>query len=104
MTTITYWVHPVADLALAERFYGALFGWTFSRGSAGGLHVLGSEPEGGIVQGKPADRTTLAFSVDDVEAAIAKVRELGGTAVDDGAGGDHGTWIACADDQGTPFA
>jgi len=104
MPNVTYWVHPVSDLDRAERFYGELFGWTFSRGSAGGLHVLNSAPEGGLVEGTPAPRTVLAFSVDDATEAAAKVRALGGTAADDGAGGEHGTWIDCTDDQGTPFA
>ena len=78
---------------------------TFSEpGSAGGSHVLESEPWGGL---SPAGRdgfSIVAFGVEDIEAAVAKVRALGGTAADPADSGGHGVWAECTDDQGTRFA
>ncbi len=107
MTTpaqLTYWSLPVTDVERAKAFYGRLLGWTFSPpGSLGGVHVMESEPWGGLA---PSDRKigTLAFGVEDMDAAIATVRELGGTASDPQDDGGYGPWSDCTDDQGTRFA
>lgn len=102
---LTYWVLPVGNQDKARAFYGAVMGWEFSDpGSAGGAHVLDSEPWGGL---GPNDRTstaTLAFGVDDIAAAVARIRELGGTADDPADSGGYGLWSECTDDQGTRFA
>ncbi|WGW11975.1 VOC family protein [Saxibacter everestensis] len=141
---LSYWTLAVTDVDRAVEFFGAVMGWTFSEpGSAGGRHVLESDPWGGLAPALPPrdseehhlfavgvdgtvdeedDRSApssspgtaetattrrnngLAFQADDLDAAIAKVRELGGTAQDTGEGGDYGRWVECTDDQGTAFA
>ena len=109
---LTYWTLPVRDLERAQRFFGDVMGWTFSDpGSAGGCHVLESEPWGGLVPasdvgtGTPdPGAATLAFGVGDIRAAVLRVRELGGTAEEPADSGGHGLWAACTDDQGTRFA
>lgn len=101
---LTYWSLPVKDPQRAKAFFGRLFGWTFSDpGSKGGVHVLESEPWGGLA---PVERgfATLAFGVDDIDAAVALVRELGGTAADPTDDGGYGPWSDCRDDQGNAFA
>ncbi|MGI3201586.1 hypothetical protein ACRJ4W_30590 [Streptomyces sp. GLT-R25] len=52
----------------------------------------------------------LFFRVDDLDAAVARVRELGGTVEDLGEGGDSeesatrfGRFKLCRDDQGSAF-
>jgi len=42
------------------------------------------------------------FAVPDVRAAVARVREAGGTATDPAFAG-YGTSADCTDDQGAPF-
>lgn len=106
---LSYWVLNVVDLEKAVAFYGDVFDWTFSEpGSAGGYHVLGSDPMGGIgPRGESGARSPnlLAFQPDDVDAAIERIRALGGTAEEPGGDASaHGRWIECTDDQGTPFA
>lgn len=103
---VSYWILPVEDIDRAMAFFGRLLGWTFSEpGSAGGRHVLGSEPWGGLAPagGAPQDRVLLAFAPDDLDAAIETVRGLGGTAEESG-DSSHGRWVECTDDQGTRFA
>ncbi|MEZ0089608.1 VOC family protein [Streptacidiphilus sp. EB129] len=75
------------DLGAAERFYGALLGWTFTPGPEdlgpyvrallGGLPVagLGVMPPGAE---RPADWITY-FAADDADEAAQRVREHGGT-------------------------
>jgi predicted enzyme related to lactoylglutathione lyase len=67
------------DLAVAERFYGGLFGWTFKHVHAGrtdyAVALLGDRPVGGLVQrtiptGEHRQPAWLTFiAVRDVDAA-----------------------------------
>ncbi|MFC9730283.1 VOC family protein [Streptomyces roseolus] len=76
------------DLGAAERFYGAVLGWTFRPGKleAGSAYVVG-ERDGVPVAGIAAVAAELAvpvawtvfFAVDDADAAVARIRERGGT-------------------------
>ena len=44
------------------------------------------------------------FDTDDIEASIAKVRELGGTADEKQPVQTHGWFAACKDTEGTSFS
>ena len=64
----------------AKKFYPALFGWTFEQGpSGGGFGILTEKVAGGMHGGDPRGGTYLFFRVDDMDAALTRVRELGGT-------------------------
>lgn len=95
---------PVADAGRAQAFYGSLFGWRFTPGNvAGGFNIEGSSPPGGLYEGADGgEGTEVYFGVDDLEAAIAKVRELGGEA-DDPQPTTGGHFSRCRDDQGNRF-
>ncbi len=64
-----------------------------------------SAPPGGLaaVAIDASTRPQLWFVVDDIHAAVAKVRELGGSA-DEPALYDSGRSADCVDDQGTIFS
>ncbi|MET8968491.1 VOC family protein [Streptomyces hydrogenans] len=76
------------DLGAAERFYGAVLGWTFRPGEleAGQAYAVG-ERDGTPVAGIAALAAELAlpvawtvfFAVEDADAAVARIRERGGT-------------------------
>ncbi|MEP7114922.1 MAG: VOC family protein [Ilumatobacteraceae bacterium] len=98
-----YFTLPVHDLTRAQAFFGAVLGWQFADPQQG--HVANiSAPPGGIaqVQGGASTRAQLWFVVDDIHAAVARVRELGGSA-DDPVLYDSGWSADCVDDQGTTF-
>jgi predicted enzyme related to lactoylglutathione lyase len=100
---LVYFMIPTADAERAHAFYGGLFGWRFSPGNVpGGFNVEGSTPAGGLYAGGEAGAPEVWFEVDDIEAACARVVELGGRA---GAVEEIGSgWMAaCADDQGSPL-
>jgi uncharacterized protein len=89
----------VPDTDRARAFYGALFGWKINQRGwidtgavRGGLH--GADPETKIV---------LYFEVPDIEAAVRRVRELGGEAEEPGPERESGRYAGCRDDQGVAF-
>jgi uncharacterized protein len=79
------------DVELEDRADGEGEGWqTRGRGSALGLHSRGTGP---------GDRASLPyFSVTDMEAALKRVRELGGGVIHPGE-----RWSVCRDTEGSPF-
>lgn len=99
-----YSVLPVADDEPARRFYGALFGWTFTPGShAHGWNIEGVEPPAGLFGAGTSGQIRVYFRVDDIEAAVARVRAAGGTSgpVEPNSAGWHAD---CVDDQGVAFS
>ncbi len=98
-----YWTLPAPDVDAARGFYRELFGWDFGEaGSEGGMHVANRLPEGGLGGGRAGDAPQLFFRVADLDAAIARVEELGGSAEPAGSG-PEGAHAMCVDDQGVPF-
>lgn len=90
----------VRDPEAATSFYGQLFGWQV----AGPGQVDTDTLSIGIHGGDDASHFEVFFAVDDLEASIAKVSELGGgtvSEVNDSPG--FGRWVECADDQGVRF-
>lgn len=102
---IVYVTWQVPDEERTARFLGELLGWTFTGGSVEhGLQVQGPNLMGGLWgkgEGTPID-AKLMYHVADIQAAVAKVRELGGTATDPELM-PYGWSADCADDQGMEF-
>ena len=96
-----YFTLPVADLPRAQAFFGAVLGWQFTSSENGHVENI-SAPPGGLNQTADVG-ARLWFAVDDIHAAVAKVRELGGTS-DDPVLYDSGWSADCTDDQGTVFS
>jgi hypothetical protein len=77
------------DVEAAKKFYGGLFGWTFQTIESNGIEyaiaMIGPRPVAGFY--RPEDKTYSAaewlqfFSVDDVDAAVARVATAGGTMI-----------------------
>jgi len=96
----------VADAERAKAFYGTLFGWSFA--ADGAISTVGLP--GGVHGADDGATPYLFFRVDDLEAALTKVRELGGeTNVLEGSDSDDekvakfGRFALCKDDQGSAF-
>jgi uncharacterized glyoxalase superfamily protein PhnB len=102
---ISYTTMVVADEERAKTFYGAVFGWEWVAGSVpGAWRPAGHAGEEFGVWGDPSQRpeVQLCFRVDDLDAALARVRDGGGTAgaVDRK---PYGLIADCVDDQGANF-
>jgi uncharacterized protein len=99
----------VGDAARGAAFYGALLGWEFEEVS-GGLVISGGGVAGGIHGGDAGASPYVFFRVDDLDVALARVEELGGSREpagedhgDDGEAARFGRFALCRDDQGSAF-
>lgn len=100
----------VEDAERGRVFYESLFGWEFTAGPSGqGFTVSLPNVGGGIHGGDKGAAPYVFFTVDDIEVAVARVIELGGSIDDIDVEGDEdsvarfGRFKICRDDQGSPF-
>jgi uncharacterized glyoxalase superfamily protein PhnB len=93
-----YFTLPTPDLARAKEFFAAVLAWQFPDPDNGHIGNISAPP--GALAG---DQAVLYFVVDDINAAVVKVRELGGTAASPVLS-DSGWTADCTDDQGTRFS
>lgn len=100
-----YFYFGTADAEKAKRFFGELLGWEFSPGNApNGFNITNAEPPGGLFGGGEIENGgfRMYFRVNDLEAAMARVGELGGKAGEPQPT-DSGHFSDCTDDQGFEF-
>ncbi len=99
-----YFTFQVPDDGRAKAFYGAVLGWQFSPGRVeGGWGVEGSGLQGGL-WGGPGRQVgwKLMYAVDDLAAALDRVRAQGGQAGETEQQ-PYGLSADCVDDQGIEF-
>jgi predicted enzyme related to lactoylglutathione lyase len=96
---------PADDPVRARRFWTGLLGIELEpreEGQGQGWESRATTPAIGLHErGRgPGDSFSLPyFPVDDMQAALARVPELGGTVVHPGE-----RWAICKDSEGSPFA
>ncbi|MGH2993741.1 MAG: VOC family protein [Solirubrobacterales bacterium] len=108
---LTFFELGVEDTERGRAFYEGLFGWTFETGPSGkGFVIDAPNVRGGMHGGDAGAAPYVFFQVDDMEAALERVRELGGEIEEIDVEGDDEASIArfgrfklCRDDQGSPF-
>lgn len=99
---IEYVTISTPDTAAARRFYGEVLGWRFEPGSVeDGWQIDGVRPKAGM-HGSDAAGISLCFHVGDIDAAVERVRRLGGSA-EEPVEKPYGRLATCADDQGRTF-
>lgn len=102
VSNLFYFSLPAPDLDRAKAFYGSVLGWRVEGGSLGG-HVANVTPPGGLdPTATSTDTHTVYLTVFDLDAALARIRELGGS-VEHTVEYDTGRMARCRDDQGTAF-
>jgi uncharacterized protein len=106
---IVHYEIAAKDADRAQAFWGGLFGWSFQGSgmpemdyrmaqiteSAGAALYAGPEKVGHPI---------VYHAVDDIDASIAKVNELGGSAEDKMPVPGHGWFAACKDTEGNSFS
>jgi uncharacterized glyoxalase superfamily protein PhnB len=94
----------VPDVARAASFYGSVLGWRYARvDEPRGRRVEGLGQRLGLWGGEEHNTMFLCFAVDDVAAAVDRVRAAGGRAGEP-ARKPYGLIAECDDDQGMAFA
>ena len=100
---------PAGDVDRASGFYSGLFGFEIGASMMEGFdyRMFQSAPDqGGAIM--PSDKAGSGLIVyldtDDIDASVAKVRELGGSAEDKQPVPTHGWFAACTDTEGNSFS
>ncbi len=100
----TYLEIGVADAARGRAFYGSLFGWEYEPLPSGdGQQTSTPKIPVGMHGGDAEASPYVFFGVADIDAAIERVRELGGSADGPREEGHSGRFAFCRDDQGSHF-
>lgn len=93
----------VPDARRAKTFYGELLGWSFEATTGENAWIETGDVRGGIHDGDDASNIIVYFRVSDIEAAVSRVRELGGEAGEPGPADEGERFVWCRDDQGVQF-
>ncbi len=101
---LAYITYEVADSALFREFYGRVLSWTFESGRvADGWQVNESHPMAGMAGGNTQSVTVPMWTVADIDDAARRVREAGGSVLQQPSRQPYGLIAECVDDQGARF-
>jgi uncharacterized glyoxalase superfamily protein PhnB len=101
---LSYITYEVSDSTAFKAFFSAVLFWTFEPGRIeDGWGVQQTHPMAGVAGGSAAQVTVPMWTVEDVDAAVARVRQAGGTVIDEPSQQPYGKSAQCTDDQGTRF-
>jgi uncharacterized protein len=100
---IAWFELPAEDTKRARTFYGQLFGWQFQAFEGSDDYFMTYEGGGAIHQAEGRTGLLVYFGTDDIDAAVARVRELGGEASDKQVIPGVGHYSQCSDTEGNPF-
>ena len=101
---LSYITYFVPDSTVFKAFYGRLLFWTYEPGRIDdGWGVVGAHPMSGAAGGNAPAATVPMWTVDDIEAAVSRVREAGGTVIEEPSQQSYGKSALCTDDQGARF-
>ena len=98
---------PAQDADRAEQFYSQLFGWPFQRADMGGFdyRMFDGEPGGAVYPSQGGESGPVVyFDTEDIDADVARVRELGGQAEDKQPIPGVGWFARCTDPEGNAFS
>jgi predicted enzyme related to lactoylglutathione lyase len=101
---LSYITYEVPDSAAFKAFYSRVLYWTFEPGRIeDGWQVVETHPMAGVAGGSQTTTTVPMWTVADIDAAVAKVREAGGTVIQEPTQQPYGKTAVCTDDQGGRF-
>ena len=101
---LSYVTYEVGDAATFREFYGRVLGWTFERGRVeDGWAVQNTQPMSGAAGGAHEPDIVPMWTVSDIDAAVVRVREAGGTVLAEPSRQPYGRMAECTDDQGGRF-
>jgi uncharacterized glyoxalase superfamily protein PhnB len=101
---LSYVTFEVSDSGAFRDFYASVLGWTFEPGRIDdGWQVESVHPMSGVAGGNDEHVTVPMWTVADIDAAVARVREAGGTIIEEPSQQSYGRSAQCVDDQGVRF-
>ncbi|GAS97156.1 glyoxalase/bleomycin resistance protein/dioxygenase [Mycolicibacterium canariasense] len=101
---LSYITYEVPDSAEFKAFYGRVLNWSFEPGRVeDGWGVLQTHPMAGAAGGARVARTVPMWTVADIDSAVTRVREAGGSVIEEPSSQSYGMSALCTDDQGARF-
>lgn len=101
---LSYITYQTADSTAFKAFYSRVLHWTFESGLIDdGWGVQHSHPMAGMAGGSDHMATVPMWTVDDIDAAVGRVRAAGGTVIEEPSTQSYGKSALCTDDQGGRF-
>jgi uncharacterized glyoxalase superfamily protein PhnB len=101
---LSYITYEVTDSTAFKAFFSRVLYWIFEPGRIqDGWQVEQSHPMAGVAGGSTQQVTVPMWTVEDVDVAVARVREAGGTIIEEPSQQPYGKMAQCTDDQGTRF-
>jgi hypothetical protein len=99
---------PADDTEEGREFWGSLFGWQFEAYPSGTseyhMTQIGDAQGGAITNMEPGKRgTRVYFDVEDIDAGVARVNDLGGKAEAKMPVPGMGWFSTCSDPHGNEF-
>ena len=106
---IVHFEVPVGDADRASAFYSGLFGYEIGSSVMEGFDYRmfqAAEDQGGAIMPseKAGSGLIVYLDTDDIDASVARVRELGGSAEDKQPVPTHGWFAPCTDTEGNNFS
>jgi len=101
---LSYITYEVTDSTAFKAFYSRVLYCTFQPGSIeDGWQVEQTHPMAGVAGGSSQQVTVPMWTVADIDAAVARVREAGGAIIEEPSQRSYGKMAQCTDDQGARF-
>jgi uncharacterized glyoxalase superfamily protein PhnB len=101
---LSYLTYEVPDSTEFKAFYSRFLFWSFEPGRIDdGWGIRGAHPMSGAAGGAERAIAVPMWTVADIDAAVARVREAGGTVIDEPSQQPYGKSALCTDDQGSRF-
>ncbi len=106
---IVHFEVPAGNADRASGFYSGLFGYQIGESVMEGVDYRmfqSAEDQGGAIMPSESAGSGLIvyLDTDDIDASVAKVRELGGSAEDKQPVPTHGWFASCKDTEGNDFS
>ena len=101
---LSYVTFQVSDSRTFRDFYASVLGWTFDAGRIDdGWEPRSVHPMSGVAGGSAEQVTVPMWTVVDIADAVKRVREAGGTVIEEPSQQSYGRSALCLDDQGVRF-
>ncbi|MBX5485891.1 hypothetical protein MHAS_00216 [Mycolicibacterium hassiacum DSM 44199] len=101
---LSYLTYEVGDSAAFRAFYGHVLFWSYEPGRIeDGWGIQQTHPMAGVAGGNDRSAVVPMWTVADIADAVARVREAGGTVLEEPSRQPYGMSALCTDDQGTRF-
>jgi uncharacterized glyoxalase superfamily protein PhnB len=101
---LSYLTYEVEDSAAFRAFFSRMLFWTYQPGRVNdGWQIEESHPMAGVAGGSARQAAVPMWTVADIDTAVARVREAGGTVIDEPSQQSYGRSALCTDDQGSRF-